>query len=102
MRRGAATTLTLLLLAPAAALLLARLRALTDLESVGAGAGCTGADTLGPVLHAGLPAVALVIVVPIALLSLSDRARGWIWLALALVGTVLLDMALQAIIPACL
>ncbi len=101
-RRGAAIVLTLLLLAPSAALLLSRVRALTDLEAAGAGAGCSGVDTLGPVLHAGLPAVALLVVVPTALLSLAGRAQGWIWLAVALAGTILLDMALQAALPACL
>ena len=101
-RRAVAIALTLALLAPAAALLLARVRALTALESAGAGAGCSGLDTLGPLLHAGLPTVALLVILPVALLSLADRARGWIWLGLALVGTVLLDVALRSVFPACL
>lgn len=100
--RGVETLLTLALLVPGAALLVARVRSLTDLQSSGAGGGCTGIDTLGPVLHAGLPAVALVMIVPAALLSLAGRARGWLWLGLALAGTVLLDLALTAWLPACL
>lgn len=100
--RGVEIVLTLLLLAPASALLISRVRSLTELEAVGAGAGCSGIDTLGPVLHAGLPTTALLVIVPAALLSLGGRARGWAWLALALVGTLLLEMVLQAALPACL
>lgn len=102
LRTAVAIVVTLLLLAPATALLLARARALIELESRGAGVGCRGADTLGPVLQAGLPVVALLIIIPIALLSLADRARGWIWLTLALVGTVALDVLLRVTIPGCL
>lgn len=100
--RGVGIVLTLCLLAPAAALLTARARALVDLESDGAGRGCGGLDIWGPVLHAGLPSVALVIVIPVALSSLAGRAHGWIWLALAGVGTLLLDLVLRSSLPGCL
>ncbi len=101
-RRGLPVLLTLLLLAPAAALLLARVRGLLDLAASGLPESCSGPDAVAPVLYAGLPSVALVMIVPLALLSVGHRAHGWIWLALALVGTVLLDAALRAVLPACL
>lgn len=101
-RRGLAVLLTLLLLAPGAALLLARVRELVGLASSGLPENCSGVDAIAPVLHAGLPVVALVMIVPAALLSVTHRARGWIWLVLALVGTVLLDAVLLTTLPACL
>lgn len=94
--------LTLALLAPGSALLAARAHALLDIQATGGARTCSGTDILGPVLHAGLPVVALLIAVPIAVLSLGHRARGWTWLAGALLGTVLLDLALGLWLPACL
>lgn len=94
--------LTLVLLAPAAALLVARIRALAAIEDSGSGAGCTGFDTLGPVLQAGLPAIALILALPVALLSLGRRARGWMWLLGALAITLAVEVALQSWLPACL
>lgn len=93
--------LTLLLLAPGSALLAARAHALLDIQSSGLSPTCAGPASLGPVLHAGLPVVALIMAVPIAVLSLGHRARGWVWLVGALLGTVLLDLALTLWLPAC-
>lgn len=93
--------LTLLLVAPAAAVLTSRLRGLLDLDQ-GSGGECTGAAVIWSVLHHGLPAVAMVIVIPVALLSLAHRARGWMWLAAALLGTVVLEVALRLWAPGCL
>lgn len=98
---GIGALLTLVLLVPAAALLAARVRDLVDIERSGL-SGCTGADTLGPVLQAGLPVVVLLLVIPGALLSLGHRARGWIWLALALAATVVVEVGLRFWLPACL
>ena len=94
--------LTLALLAPAAAILVSRVRALATIEDTGSGAGCTGVDTLGPVLQAGLPAVAFLLALPVALLSLGRRARGWIWLLGALVITLAVEVALRFWLPNCL
>lgn len=94
--------LTLLLLLPATALLTARGRALVQMDTAGAPAGCSGVDTLGPVLQAGLPVVALLLAVPAALLALNGRGRGWIALVLVLVATVALEVALRTWLPACL
>ncbi|WP_114201587.1 hypothetical protein [Janibacter anophelis] len=92
--------LTLLLIAPAAALLTSRVRGLVEIDRDGA-AGCSGTDVLWPIVQDGLPAIALVIAIPIALLSLAHRARGWVWLAGALVGTVLLEVAMRLWAPGC-
>lgn len=100
--RGVGILLTLALLAPATAVLVARARGLADLESSGPARGCSGLDIWGPILQAGLPTVALLLLVPGALLSLAGRARGWIWLALALAGTVLLDLVVRSSLPGCL
>lgn len=97
-RRTVGTILTLLLLAPAAALLASRLRGIIDLEQF----GCGGAGMLGPVLHLGLPAVLLIVAIPAALASLADRARGWAWLLVALLGTAVIDLALRQWLPGCL
>ncbi|MGO1165467.1 MAG: hypothetical protein ACTMHL_02500 [Janibacter sp.] len=94
--------LTLVLLAPGSALLAARAHGLLDIQTTGGTRTCSGTDILGPVLHAGLPVVALLIAVPVAVLSLGHRARGWVWLVAALGGTVLLDLALRLWLPACL
>lgn len=91
---------TLLLLAPAAAVLASRIRGLIEIERLGA-PGCSGAQALGPVLQQGLPAVALVIAIPVALLSLGHRARGWIWLLAVLLGTVALEIAVRLWLPGC-
>lgn len=99
---GAGALLTLLLLAPAAALLTARIRALVTLESAGSPAGCSGLDTLGPVLQAGLPVVLLLIALPVALLSLGHRGRGWLWLGGALLATAVIEVGLRTWAPACL
>lgn len=94
--------LTLLLLAPAAAVLVSRSRSLVDLERRGTGPECQGVDVLGPVLSSGLPVVLLLVALPAALLSLSGRARGWLWLLLALLGSLVLEVALRAWLPTCL
>lgn len=95
------TGLTLLLLAPAAAVLVSRVRWIIQLEQSGAAPGCTGAAVLVPVLQAGIPVVLLLLAVPAALLSLSGRARGWIWLGLALAAVVLLEVGLHLWAPGC-
>src|SRR5699024_3923895 len=94
--------LTLALLAPAAAILVSRVRALATIEDTGSGAGCTGVDTLGPILQAGLPTIAFLLALPVALLSLGHRARGWIWLLGALVITLAVEVALRSWLPNCL
>lgn len=94
--------LTLVLLAPAAAVLVSRVHAMVRLDGPGSTSGCSGAGTLGPVLQAGLPVVILVIAVPVALLSLGHRARGWMWLLAALLGTLALEVALRMWLPVCL
>lgn len=99
--RGVGALLTLVLLAPAAALLAARIRDLVTIDQSGLH-GCSGADTVGPVLQAGLPVIFLLLVIPGALISLGNRARGWIWLALALAATVLVEAGLRLWLPACL
>lgn len=93
--------LTLVLLAPAAALLSARVRELVRIEQSGL-PGCTGTQALGPVLQAGAPVVLLLLVIPGALLSLGHRARGWIALLLALAATLALEVALRLWWPGCL
>ncbi len=93
---------TVLLLAPAAALLAARGRTLVRLDAGGLGPGCTGVDTLGPVLHAGVPVIALALVLPAALLSLGHRGRGWIAIGVVLVAVLALEVALRTWLPACL
>ena len=97
---GIGALLTLLLLAPAAAVLTAAIHSLLQLEGSGA-PGCSGLDTLGPVLQAGVPAVLLLLAVPGALLSLGHRARGWIWLTLALLATVAVEVGVRVWLPAC-
>lgn len=92
--------LTLLLVAPAAAVLTSRIRGLIEIDRPG-GTGCAGTEVLWPVLQLGLPAIAMVITIPIALLSLAHRARGWAWLAAALAGTVLLEIVLRLWVPGC-
>lgn len=92
--------LTLLLVAPAAAVLTSRIRGLIEIDQPG-GTGCVGTEALWPVLQLGLPAIAMAITIPIALLSLAHRARGWVWLAAALVGTVLLEIILRLWVPGC-
>ncbi|WP_338751307.1 hypothetical protein [Janibacter alittae] len=99
--RGIGAVLTLVLLVPAAAVLTARARALIGIEQSGL-PSCTGVDTVGPVLQAGLPVVFLLLVIPGALLSLGHRARGWIWLTLALAATVVVEVGLRIWLPACL
>ena len=99
--RGIGALLTLVLLAPAAAVLAAGVRDLVDIERSGLPA-CTGADVFGPVLQAGLPVVLLLLVIPGALLSLGHRARGWVWLALALAATVVVEVGLRLLLPDCL
>lgn len=93
--------LTLILLAPAAAVLAAGARDLVGIERSGL-PSCTGAEAFGPVLQAGLPVVFLLLVIPGALLSLGHRARGWIWLVLALAATVVVEVGLRTWLPACL
>ena len=83
--RAVGAVLTVTLLAPAAAVLTSRLRGLIDLEA-GLGSQCGGIDALGPALRTSLPVVLLVLAIPVALLSLGHRARGWVWLFAALVG----------------
>lgn len=96
--RTVGVILTLFLLAPAAALLASRLRGIIDLEQF----GCGGAGVLGPVVHLALPAVVLIVAIPAALASLTDRARGWAWLLVALLGTAVIDLALRQWLPGCL
>lgn len=102
LRRGLGVVLTLALLAPSAALLAARGHGLLEIGTHGVARECGGLDIWGPVLHAGLPTVALLIALPVALLSLADRAGGWIWLAVVLAGAVLLDLVLRSALPGCL
>ncbi|APH00975.1 hypothetical protein ASJ30_05005 [Janibacter indicus] len=99
--RAVGAVLTVTLLAPAAAVLTSRLRGLIDLEA-GLGSQCGGIDALGPALRTSLPVVFLVLAIPVALLSLGHRARGWVWLFAALVGTAALEVALRVWLPACL
>lgn len=96
------TGLTLLLLAPAAAVLVSRVRWIIRLDQSGAAPGCSGADALVPVLQAGLPVVLLLLAIPAALLSLAGRASGWIWLGLALAAVVGLEVGLDRWAPECL
>ena len=91
--------LTLLLVAPAAAVLTSRLRGLLELDRLGA--ACTGTDLLGPLLLQGLPVVVLLIAIPAALLSLAHRATGWTWLLLVLGVTALLEVGLRVWLPQC-
>jgi len=91
--------LTLLLVAPAAAVLTSRLRGLLELDRLGA--ACTGTDLLGPLLLQGLPVVVLIIAIPAALLSLAHRATGWTWLLLVLGVTALLEVGLRVWLPQC-
>lgn len=93
--------LTLLLLAPAAAVLVSRAQWVIRLERSGPAPGCSGTAALGPVLQAGVPVVLLLLALPVALLSLAGRARGWIWLGLALATVVFLEVGLHLWVPGC-
>lgn len=93
--------LTLAVLPPAAALLLARLRTGLELQS-GSAVSCSGADLWGPVLLVGVPVVLVPLAVVAALLSISRRAVGWVWVLLALVTSGLAQLAVQTWLPGCL
>lgn len=99
-RHPVGSLLTLLLIAPAAAVLASRVHGLVAIDRPG-GSLCSGTDLLWPLVQLGLPAIALVIAIPVALLSLAHRARGWLWLAGALLGTLALEVALRLWVPGC-
>ncbi|KRE38478.1 hypothetical protein ASG73_05990 [Janibacter sp. Soil728] len=92
--------LTLLLIAPAAAVLASRVHGLVAIGQPD-GSICSGTDLLWPIVQLGLPAIAMIIAIPVALLSLAHRARGWLWLTGALLGTLLLEVALRLWVPGC-
>nr|WP_257910158.1 hypothetical protein [Janibacter limosus] len=75
-RHPVGSLLTLLLIAPAAAVLASRVHGLVAIDRPG-GSLCSGTDLLWPIVQLGLPAIAPVIAIPVALLSPAHRAGGW-------------------------